>query len=156
MSLDSQFCTLSEWGKKKKECVYQTYLETAMMIPCYQMRMSPLVTVALELPEWHFSQRDQKVLLIIMCWKWEKKTVAHYRTEKATGAEKIRLQEEKVCPWGCLHWSLCLTACKGTREHLAWGWGSGVGCIYWFNAIHTHSMREVCYCCLHRRPHQEW
>lgn len=25
------------------------------------------------------------------------KTVAHYRTEKATGAEKIRLQEGKVC-----------------------------------------------------------
>ena len=57
MSLDSQFCILtpSPRGEKIKKCVYQTYLETAMMISCYQMRMSPLVTMALEPLEWHFS-----------------------------------------------------------------------------------------------------
>lgn len=84
---------------------------------------------------WIFSYIDryQKDLLIIMCQRWEKKTLAHYRTEKATEAEKTLWQVGKVWPWGCLHWRACAPI---RREH----WRGGVGrvrLLYWYSVTHT-------------------
>ena len=103
---------------------------------------------------WIFSYIDryQKGLLIIMCRRWEKKTLAHYRTEKAKEAEKTLWQVGKVWPWGCLHWR----ARAPLRRELARGAGGSEAHI--LIQCHSHrSMREVCYCCLlYGRPQQGW
>lgn len=119
--------TLPGW--KKKECEYRTYLGIAMMTPCYQMRIRPL-----PLEDLLILIRYQKGLLIIMCQRWEKKTLAHYRTEKATEAEKTLWQVGKVWPWGCLHWRACAPL---RREHWRGGGVGKVRLIYWFSVTHT-------------------
>lgn len=137
--------TLSKWGKNKKECAYQTYLEIAVMThvikwecPHWWLWLWNHLNGILLMPE---SFADYNVL------EMKEKDSGTLQCRKSNRGWEDMLVRGKVCPWGCLHWSPCLTACKGTRQHLAWDGGvGGVGCIYWFNAIHTLSTREVCYC----------